>query len=260
MDQWRRRVAGFSVMAEKTEIAWTDATFNPWVGCTKISPGCDFCYAEGWAKRSGLVKWGEARRRTSAANWRQPLKWEREAAATGRRRRVFCASLADVFDNEVPSEWRDDLWELIESTPHLDWLLLTKRIGNVKTMVPWYRGPDWPRNIWLGASIVNQDEADRDITKLLLTPARIRFLSMEPLLEPVDLSPYLRSKISWCIVGGESGHHSRPMEIEWARSLKTQCADAGVAFFMKQGSQANWPRFKDFESFPPELKVRQWPK
>jgi protein gp37 len=161
---------------------------------------------------------------------------------------------------------------LIRATQHLDWLLLTKRIGNAKAMLPTYWGDGYP-NVWLGASIVNQPEADRDVIKLLSTPARIHFLSCEPLLGPINLGLDLgiglidgtrwtgnKPAIDWVIVGGESGHHARPMESDWAQSLKTQCAAAGVAFFMKQGSQANWPQFKDFESFPPSLQVRQWPK
>lgn len=185
-------------MAETSAIEWTDATFNPWVGCTKISPACDHCYAEGWAKRSGSVEWGGARRRTSAATWRMPIKLNERARAEGRRIRVFCASLADVFDNQVPAEWRADLWELIARTPHLDWLLLTKRIGNAKDMLPvmdstqpGYRpwNEPWPWcNVWIGATIANQAEADRDIPKLLATPAAVRFLSMELLLGPVDLT------------------------------------------------------------------------
>lgn len=180
-------------MAENTKIEWAHHTFNPWVGCTKVSPACDHCYAEAWAKRTGnghLWNDGE-RRRTSEATWRLPLKWNREAEERGIRYRVFCASLADVFDNVVPDEWRGDLLRLIRQTPHLDWLLLTKRIGNARHMLErtlsaghlWH----WP-NVWLGITVVNQDEADRDVPKLLSTPARVRFLSLEPLLGPVDLT------------------------------------------------------------------------
>src|SRR5205814_2553649 len=132
-------------MAQNSKIEWTDHTFNPWVGCTNVSPGCDHCYAESWSKRSGLVKWGNSpRRRTSEAYWRAPSKWQGGAAAFqakyGRRQRVFCASLADVFDNKAESEWRSDLFKLIAATPSLDWLLLTKRPQNIKKMLP----SDWP--------------------------------------------------------------------------------------------------------------------
>jgi protein gp37 len=262
-------------MGETSKIEWTDATFNPWVGCTKISPGCDNCYAEGWAKRSGMVTWGEDRRRTSAANWRKPLHWH-ASIPDGKRLRVFCASLADVFDNEIPAEWRADLFELIRKTPRIDWLLLTKRIGNVKAMLP----PDWGNsiygynNVWLGISVVNQDEANRDIPKLLETPSRVRFLSVEPMLGPIDLErggfTFLRrlksptgkqhEALSWVICGGESGGKARPMEPEWAIWLRYQCLGSGVPFFMKQGSAANWPAFKDFETFPDHLRVREWPR
>jgi len=232
-------------MADNTEISWADATFNPWVGCTKVSPACDHCYAEGWAKRSGLVEWGNhPRRRTSAANWRQPLKWNREAEATGVRKRVFCASLADVFDNQVPAEWRADLWRLIDETPNLDWLLLTKRPQNAAKMIEASRravlsaGVDsrhvmwpWP-NVWVGTTVENQEEADRRIPHLLAVPAARRFLSCEPLLGPIDLGP--RPTLDWVIAGGESGPGARPAHPTWFRSLRDQCQTAGVAFHFKQ--------------------------
>lgn len=252
-------------MGADSKIEWTDHTFNPWVGCTKISPACDHCYAEGWAKRSGSVQWGGDRRLTSDANWRQPLKWNRQAAAEGRRFRVFCASLADVFDNQVSVQWRIRLMRLIMETPNLDWLLLTKRIGNAAEMLETaFRGhtaqrEGWrdnvPPNVWIGATVCNQEEADRDIPKLLATPASVRFLSVEPMLGPIDLSgEYLTAKLGaypfrsltsehrtklidlldWVIVGGESGHGARPMSPDWVRTLRDQCQAAGVAFMFKQ--------------------------
>lgn len=249
-------------MAENTKIEWADHTFSPWTGCTKVSPACDHCYAEGWAKRSGHVKWGsgQPRRRTSDANWRMPLKWSREAERTGVRPRVFCASLADVFDNEVDPAWRADLFRLIADTPKLDWLLLTKRIGNARTMMADalhlessanLDGRIWPLpNVWLGATVVNQEEADRDIPKLLAVPAAKRFLSIEPMLGPM-LLPFERlrewnriallnqqehavSRIDWVIVGGESGPGARPMSPDWARNIRDQCEEAGVPFLFKQ--------------------------
>ena len=250
-------------MAENSKIEWTDHTFNPWVGCTKVGPGCDHCYAESWAKRTGNPDlWHGMRRRTSDANWRKPHKWNREAAERGVRYRVFCASLADVFDNAAPHEWRVNLFAMIAATPHLDWLLLTKRIGNVAKALPLDWGDGWP-NVWLGATIVNQEEADRDMAKLLATNARVRFLSMEPLLGPVDLKLSRRNtplrRLDWVIVGGESGHGARPMHEDWAFEIAYQCAENDVSFFMKQGSAANWPSYKDFESFPGGLRVRQFP-
>ncbi|WOD19807.1 phage Gp37/Gp68 family protein [Paraburkholderia kirstenboschensis] len=199
-------------MSENSKIEWTDHTFNPWEGCQKVGPGCDHCYAETRNARFGggvAVNWGPGapRRRTSAANWRKPLAWNAAHAeffaAHGRRQRVFCASLADVFDNAVDPSWRADLFRLIRSTPNLDWLLLTKRIGNARQMIEDARdadalGPVWPwENVWLGATIVNQEEADRDVPKLLAIPARVRFLSMEPLLGPVDLE-----SVAWPSIPG----------------------------------------------------------
>ena len=254
-------------MGANSGIEWTDHTFNPWIGCTRVSPACDHCYAETWASRYGTVEWGagKPRKLTSESNWQQPIKWNREAEKTGERKRVFCASLADVFDNEVPEEWRVRLWKLIYDTPHLDWLLLTKRIGNARHMLPLgaFRGGPLP-NLWLGISVVNQEEADRDIPKLLSVPAKVRFLSMEPLLGPVVLAPkdktvellsqwygpdgfdrtgsqpikeratWLFPKIDWVIVGGESGKEARPMHPEWAISIRDQCSAARVPFFFKQ--------------------------
>lgn len=255
-------------MGTETKIEWCDKTFNPWVGCAKISPACDHCYAESWAKRSGMVQWGPGawRKRTSAANWHLPLKWDREAEKNGTQPRVFCASLADVFDNAVPQEWRRDLFNLILSTPHLTWILLTKRIGNVQAMLeatipqemrnfPAHHPLSWPwPHVWLGATICNQDEADRDIAKLLAVPAALHFVSIEPILGPVDVRKYLsRSNmpglnmmpgfrdsmpgVDWVISGGESGPHARPAHPDWFRSLRDQCAVAGVPYLHKQNGE-----------------------
>ncbi|WP_250538764.1 MULTISPECIES: phage Gp37/Gp68 family protein [unclassified Caballeronia] len=271
-------------MSGNSSIEWTDHTFNPWEGCQKVGPGCDHCYAETRnARYSGgtAINWGPGapRRRTSPANWRKPLQWNKAHAEFfaqhGRRQRVFCASLADVFDNEVDPQWRRDLFDLIELTPNLDWLLLTKRIGNVRRMLPtigWLGARD---NVWLGATIVNQEEADRDIPKLLMTPARRRFLSMEPLLGPVDLSrididghseiyPLTGTRdceddngnaapdlpaLDWIIVGGESGRDARPMHPVWARDIRDQCAQAGVPFLFKQ-----WGEWAPGENAPGPMK------
>jgi protein gp37 len=226
-------------MAENSNIEWTDHTFNPWIGCTKVSPGCDHCYAETWDAR-GLqqreTRWGPhaVRTRTSADNWRKPLAWNKAAKAAGKRALVFCASLADVFDNHpsIKLEWRDDLWKLIEATPHLDWLLLTKRPQNVPRFVPgWMEAHSWPLNVWLGTTAENQAEADRRTAHLARIPAQVRFLSCEPLLGRI--TPNLDG-IHWVIVGGESGPGARPMHPDWARFLRDQCQAADVAFFFKQ--------------------------
>lgn len=276
-------------MSENTKIEWCDHTFNPWEGCQKVSPGCDNCYAEARNSRFGggtAINWGPSapRRRTSAANWALPKRWNAQAdafmAQHGRRQRVFCASLADVFDNSVPVQWRRDLFDMIAATPNLDWLLLTKRIGNARSLYSEAyldTARAWPDNVWIGATIVNQAEADRDIPKLLAVPTRVRFLSMEPLLGPVDLTKLMNpgplhqrgafinalsggtygevpatgerlrithspiKHIDWVIVGGESGPNSRPMHPDWARSLRDQCEAAGVPFLFKQWGEWGEP-------------------
>jgi protein gp37 len=222
-------------VGETTNISWTHHTHNIAWGCTKVGPPCDFCYAEVWAKRLGLNNlWGpDADRRTFGDKyWNQPLKWDRDAAAAGERRRVFCSSMADVFDNhpKLPAE-RLRLWELIIATPNLDWLLLTKRVGNVWRMLPLRWQSRLPANVWLGISVGLQSEADRDIDKLRAIPAAVRFISFEPMLGPIvpDLTG-----IHLAIIGGESGPHARPMHPAWARSLRDQCVTAGVAFHFKQ--------------------------
>ncbi|GEP09881.1 phage Gp37/Gp68 family protein [Methylobacterium gnaphalii] len=219
-------------MAENTKIEWAHHTFNPWTGCTRISPACDNCYAADWAKRTGQPHlWEGSRRRTSEENWRKPLKWNRSAAAAGIRYRVFCASLADVFDNQAKEVWRSDLFELIEATPSLDWMLLTKRPQNIAKMV-W---PRWdaglPSNVWLGATVEDRKRL-ANIDHLRAVPAAVRFLSIEPLLE--DLGEIDLTGIHLVIVGGESGPNARPMHPHWARSIREQCVAAGVPFFFKQ--------------------------
>lgn len=321
-------------MAENTKISWADHTLNPWIGCTKVGPGCDHCYAEAdFDKRRHIVQWGagQPRHRTKPATWQQALRWNQKAkngefvecpecqwrgdlskadARGGRcpgcgslprlfnsvRPRVFCASLADVFDNEVPADWRTDLFALIRATPHLDWLLLTKRIGNAKNMIFDARvsalmpgelpDPEPIRNVWLGATITSQQEADRDIRKLLSVPAEKHFLSMEPLLGPVDLtnvpmpesghgehefSPIITGnalnrpleyprlpEVDWVIAGGESGPNARPMDPDWARSLSDQCRAAGAAFFMKQLGGTKDKR-GDLSDLPTDLRIREVP-
>ena len=176
-------------MTDQTKIEWADSTFNPWEGCTKISPACDFCYAAERAKRFKTVEWGGPRRKTAKGSWAKPRKWQRESnkfrADHGRRRRVFCASLADVFDNQVPSEWRDELWALILECWDLDWLLLTKRPQNIGKMLPTYWDEIKDR-IWLGTTVESQEVAERNIPHLLEHDAAVRFVSCEPLLGPIN--------------------------------------------------------------------------
>ena len=220
-------------MAEVTEISWAHSTFNPWIGCTKVSPGCDHCYAATLMDdRYGRVKWGagQARSLTSESNWKQVRRWNTKAQESGQTHRVFCASLADVFDNEVNPEWRADLWNLILTTPALTWMLLTKRIGNAKPPGAMTRYPD---NVWLGITVVNQEEADRDVPKLLDQGAAVRWLSCEPLLGPIDFK-WPAQAMDWVIVGGESGKDARPMDPDWARSIRDQCEHHAIPFHFKQ--------------------------
>lgn len=235
-------------MAENSKIEWTTHTFNPWIGCTKVAPPCDNCYAEALATRYGWVKWGGPRKRTSEANWRKPLQWAKAAKAAGVRHRVFCASLADWLDNQVDQQWRTDLGELIAATPDLDWLLLTKRIGNFGKLAPW---PAAPGNVWLGITCGSQDEYERDWPKLSEIEAGVRFISYEPALGP--LVPYaLNHRFpNWIICGGESGPRRRMMKPEWARDLRDHCRRDGIKFFMKQMTGK--------EPIPDDLMVRQFP-
>lgn len=293
-------------MAETTKIEWCDHTFNHVRGCTKVSEGCQNCYAEKGSKRNPKVLgvWGPNGSRVVAAEsyWKEPLKWDREAAAAGERRRVFCASLADVFEDwqgpirdtrglighvflndgsigfgpdmheyHKGSNTRmltlDDvrlrLFQLIARTPNLDWLLLTKRPERMAEFVREAtdaldgicRRGDFRAdfaNVWLGVSVENRAALAR-IDILRQTPAAIRFLSVEPLLE--DLGTIDLAGISWVICGGESGHKARPCRVEWIRSAVKQCKDAGVACFVKQLGANIVCRNDCFGGWEPD----QWP-
>ncbi len=255
----------------ESKIEWTDYTFNPWSGCTKVSAGCANCYAA--ALPPGMRRgahWGLWEKRVPASEpyWREPLRWARKAAAEGVRRRVFCASTADVFEERGDLDpLRERLWGLIAETPELDWLLLTKRPAR---MASWAAVHGWPANAWAGASVEDQAAADERVPHLLTVPAPVRFLSCEPLLGPVDLEPlwcehcevagmnptntmvspdghpscmecgrevrptrWLRH-VDWIIVGGESGPRARPMQTAWVRNLRDQAEARRVAFFFKQ--------------------------
>lgn len=313
-------------MAIDTNIEWCDSTFNGWIGCTKISPGCDHCYAEGMNNRFKGGNWGPGaqRKRTSSDNWNEPLKWNRRAhlfrqcgycgwrgvitvkdepeafgcpSCNGvdwrpARRRVFCASMADWLDKDVPIIWLADLLNLIRSTPNLDWLLLTKRIGSWKSRMmnvsdfganedaanfafEWLDGNP-PKHVLLGATVVNQTEADRDLPKLLSLPATAYFTSIEPMLGPINIAPYVarfyvpptkhyKKKpcspfgLDWVIAGAESGHGARPSDFAWYRALRDQCADERVPLLIKQLPGINGKVIKDLEQFPKDLRVRQFP-
>lgn len=246
-------------MGENTKIEWCDHTFNPWIGCTKVSPACDGCYAEHMMDhRYGRVQWGagEDRQRTTPGNWRKPIAWNRAAAAKTEATYVFCASLADVFDNEVDELWRRDLFGLIEDTPFLTWLLLTKRIGNVLKMTdPMRACRPLPRNAAVGATMANQPEYDRDSPKLREVKERLQprftFGSFEPLLGPIALND---NAPDWCIVGGETkqgSHEARHMEPAWADAMLGRTRALGRKFFLKQMTNK--------APVPAGLMVREFP-
>jgi protein gp37 len=228
-------------MGRNSSIEWTHHTFNPWWGCAKVSPACSHCYAEAWAKRVGQELWGRSsdRRLFGDVHWRAPVEWNAEAKKRRVRRRVFCASMADVFErrSELASE-REKLWDLIEATPWLDWLLLTKRPQNIGNLSRWKN--EWPSNVWLGTTVENQQYAEIRLPELLQYPTTRRFLSCEPLLGPVDLSPWIAGRnrgphpIDWVIAGGESGPSARAMLPGWARRLRDQCRNANIPFHFKQ--------------------------
>lgn len=263
-------------MTANSKIEWTDHTFNPWWGCVKVSEGCKFCYAEGLSKRYGNDVFGvdKDRRFFSHKHWQEPYKWDRVAGTEGKRARVFCSSMADVFeDNDSLIEYRQRLWDVIESTNNLDWLLLTKRPENVLRMIPqrWLErdGSVFPENIWMGTSVENQARADFRIPRLLDIPARIHFLSVEPMLEKVDLDiegrnygishPTWEQRIEWVICGGESGAHCRPFDVEWAYDLRDQCKESNTPFFMKQLGGHPYKRDR-MEDFPENLRIRDFPE
>lgn len=247
-------------MGKETEIGWVNrvladgrtipgGTFNIVWGCVEAGPECNNCYAKTWANRMGYDVWGKhsPRRVLSESYWQQPIAWNRKAAEMGEVKLVFCSSMADVFeDHPTVNRERVKLWPLIQSTPWLTWLLLTKRPENIISMYPgsWLQAP--PHNVWLGTSAGNQKWADRRIPALIEAPAVLRFVSCEPLLGPLDLcnpvygapiyGSLYRGGIGWVIAGGESAslHKARPMHPEWARGLRDQCQEAEIPYFFKQ--------------------------
>lgn len=291
---------------QNSSIEWCDHTFNPWHGCIEVSPGCTQCYARVLNHRYGFDNWGPSkttpRRMMSEGYWKQPVKWNAQAAANGTRPRVFCASMADwLEDHPMLIEPRARLIQLIHDTPHLDWLLLTKRPegwgdrlhevvrqthdGADVLASRWLDG-DAPPNVWAGASAENQEWANKRTAHLRDIPAQVLFLSMEPLLGPIDLEQAeiieaagpawagYNANIDWIIIGGESGHGARPMEVDWARSLIEQCRNARVPVFMKQMGAvwardtqvagkpvAAWGDVKghDMQHWPADLRVREFP-
>lgn len=253
-------------MGVETHISWCEHTFNPWIGCTKITPACDGCYA--WAMmdlRYGRVEFGGpgkgvgTRQRTSVANWRQPIAWNKVAAKAGTRPFVFCASLADVFDNAVDPAWRRDLFDLIRATPHLVWLLLTKRPQNIVRMVKTVG--HMPPNIAFGTTCEDQLRAGTNLPHLIRakreTEPAFAFVSCEPLIDEVDLWPWLdpldlfANRLDWVITGGETdqgGHAARATHPDWFRSLRDQCAAADVPYHHKQNGE--WIGVPDLRKLP----------
>lgn len=273
-------------MAQVTGVSWCDHTFNGWWGCAKVSPACDNCYAERDSKRfaAGQVLWGvdAARRTFGDKHWDEPLRWDdRAAERIGRglqhhRSRVFCSSMSDVLDKNAPEGARPRLWRLIMATPNLEWLLLTKRIGNARDMLPpdWLMPGGWPRNVRMGATICNDEERRRDLPKLLglRTP---NFISVGPMLGPVDITDEMglvqtplgyeyanramaRWHVHWVVCEGESGSAARPTHPDWVRSLRDQCAAAKVPFHFKQ-----WGEWAELDGHLPTRRVVEsdpdWP-
>jgi len=257
-------------MSANSSIEWTDHTFNPWWGCSRVSPGCENCYAETLSARYGHRVWGPAkttpRRIFGPQHWAEPLKWNAAAVQAGVRKRVFCASMSDVFeDHPDVGEHRAALWRLIEQTPALDWLLLTKRPENIRKMLPASWLEDFRANVWLGTSVEDPRRARERIPLLVDVPGAVRFLSCEPLVEALPNLPL--AGIDWLIVGGESGPGARPMQPDWALDLRTQCKDAGVAFFFKQTGTAlaavwgiSGKGGHDLVGVPRTLRIREFPK
>lgn len=245
-------------MGDKSGIEWTEATWNPTTGCTKVSEGCRWCYAKfkEWPRLSANPKTVYYQRKFEDVALHeerldQPVRWTRP-------RRIFVNSMSDVFHEAIPTSFIRRIWHSMEAAPQHIFQILTKRPDR---MVDLCRELPLLPNVWLGTSVENQDTANERIPALIETRAAVRWLSCEPLLGTVRLPtiPWLRDDLHWVVCGGESGKNARPLEMPWAQSLRNQCLNAGVPFFMKQGSQANWATYKEFESFPVSLQVREYP-
>ena len=224
-------------MGEKTGIAWCDHTFNPWIGCTKVSAGCQNCYAARDNNRYQWVKeWGKDYRLTADTNWKKPIQWAKQAVKDGVIRRVFCASLADVFDANIGWEWRAKLYSLINETEKiggLEWLILTKRPENLKTMLPLM--VETFTNIRIGITTENQEMFDKRMPIFLDAWKGKNFISVEPMLSGLNIETNLYAdKIHWVICGCESGSNARECRIYWARDLRDQCNWYHIPFFLKQ--------------------------
>jgi protein gp37 len=259
-------------MGDSTTIGWTDKTHNEWIGCQKVTEAeCGDCYALRWANRHQMDVWGSlsGSDRHLTKTHDNPRKWNREAKEQGKRFKVFCASLSDVFEpHPQVAEARRRLWQLIEETPFLDWQLLTKRPKFIKTLVPQSWLQHWPTHVWIGTSVGIQDAAEKRIPYVLEIDAPVIFLSCEPLVEEITLAKWLQlQKINWVICGGYSGSQERPMELSWARSLLNECKQYHIAFFMKQlGSvyarehHLHHPKGENISEFPKDLQIQEFPR
>jgi len=289
-------------MAETTLISWVKRTWSPWTGCAKVSPACDGCYAAFLMDtRHGRAEWGGpgegvgTRSRMSADYWKKPISWDRAAAKAGVRDSVF-PSLCDPFDNHPDvAPWRAEWADVIRRTPNVDWLLLTKRVGNAEKMLRDMFPEGVPPNVWLGVTVVTQAEADRDIPKAVRTKnalgLSVLFLSLEPLIEPVDLAwpttlwPHgpamccgarecgcmgqptdapLLYGVDWVITGGETDQgtfRARPSNPQWFRDVRDTCEQFRVAYHHKQNGE--WVSVSEVEgpgahhTFPDHRTVRR---
>lgn len=258
-------------MGKVTGISWCNHTHNFWWGCTHSGPECDHCYAEVVAKRMRNLAWGPGapRIRMGEKNRMEPYAWDRAAAKAGERRRVFTLSMGDMFDMEVDPKWRDDAWRVIADCKNLDWLVLSKRpaLGYRFLRDLWGSNP-WP-HVWIGATAGTTVGARGRLKDLVRIPAAVRFVSVEPLLQDLDLSPWL-PELDWIITGGESGSGARPMDLDWARRNRDQTHEAGATWFMKQvGSNAfsegrlfrtRHPHGADPAEWPEDLRIQDFPR
>lgn len=239
---------------EKSNIEWCDNTFNAWEGCVKVSPGCDNCYAESLSYRWGKDCWGKDKPRImrSEKYWKAPEKWNARAEASGVKEKVFCSSMADVFENRPDLvKPRKRLFDLIDRTPNLIWQVLTKRPKNIPVLSDWKK--NCPDNVWIGTSAEDQTHWYQRVPILFDINAHVRFVSVEPMLGPITIQPVIPPYVpNWVIVGGESakGKH-RPFDVEWARSLRDECKQACIPFFMKQVDKVR--------TIPDDLMIKEFP-
>lgn len=247
-------------MGEQTSIGWTTHTFNPWWGCTKVSDGCDHCYAESFDKRVGGDHWGpgQPRRFFGPKHWKQPLDWNEEARRTWKIEKVFSGSMCDIFDTEPASlqqmnAARQQLWATIRLTDHLIWQLLTKRPAGYSNMIA-LDVLALPR-VWPGVTCENQPQYELRWPKMPDFSARRPWISYEPALGPLTLT--LFPWPSWVVCGGESGNQRRPMVLKWAADLKAECQEKNIPFFMKQVSARTPNEGKLL--IPESLKAQEFP-